>query len=105
MLDSNNNLIFAENIQTIGGTECVRQDIKTRLSMWEGEYPYNISEGVPYLDILRSGNKNLFLSVLRSEILKDDRIANVEISIERVKDGVATITARGETKQGEAFEI
>lgn len=104
-IDENNNLLFGDNLFTIDDLESVVQDIRTRLSMWEGEYPYNTSEGVPYLDILRSANKNLFDATLRQEVLKDDRIQNAEVSVSRVKSGVATIEVRGTTKEGVKFNV
>lgn len=104
-LDKDNNLLFGDNLFIIDGTESVEQDVRTRLSMWEGEYPYNTSEGVPYLDILRSANKNLFDATLRQEVLKDDRIQNAKVSVSRVKGGVATIEVRGTTKDGAKFNV
>lgn len=105
MLDSDNNLLFGDNLFTIDGIDSVRQDVITRLGMWEGEYPYNVSEGVPYLDILQSANKNLFSTTLRQEVLKDDRIQNAEVTLSRVKDGVVTIEINGTTSDGVNFNV
>lgn len=105
MVDSSNNLVFGENLFTVEGIDSVKQDIRTRLSMWQGEYPYNVEEGVPYLDILQSANKTLFEATLRQEALKDDRIQNAEITISRVEDGVVTIGVDGTTKDGVNFNV
>lgn len=105
MVDSSNNLVFGENLFTIDGIDSVKQDIRTRLSMWQGEYPYNVEEGVPYLDILQSANKSLFDATLRQEVLKDDRIQNAEVSVSRVEKGTATIEISGITKEGVKFNV
>lgn len=105
MIDEKNNLVFGDNLFTVEGIYSVRQDVKTRLRMWNGEYPYNIEEGVPYLDILQSANKSLFDATLRQEVLKDDRIQNAEVSVSRVEKGTATIEVDGITKEGVKFNV
>lgn len=104
-LDSDNNIVFGSNFFTIEGVDATRQDIKTRLGMWRGEYPYDTSEGVDYLEILQSSNRNLFKTELRSEVMKDSRITNASVEITRVSNGSITISITAETDTGDTIEL
>lgn len=86
MIDDNNNLVFGNDLFIVKGLEALKQDIRTRLGMFKGENPLNLNDGVPYVEMLKSGNRNLFKSTLRNECLKDNRLKNAEVSIESFKN-------------------
>lgn len=104
-IDENNNLEFADNLILTSGIEALKQDARNKISMWRGEYPYNINEGIDYLEILKTGNKNLFIAELRQALLSDDRILNVDITVGKVRNGKVTIELAITTKQGELVNV
>lgn len=101
-LDDNNNLAWGFDLATSGGLDAIVQDTRTRLSMLSGEYPYNIDEGVDYYGILSQNNRNALLRVIKDEILKDNRIHNVEIEFVRAQSG-AQIQITATTKDNDTF--
>lgn len=104
-IDENNNLQFADNFILAEGIEALKQDARNKISMWKGEYPYNINEGIDYLEILKTGNKNLFIAELRQALLSDDRILNVDITIGKVHHGKVTIELAITTQKGEMINV
>lgn len=85
-LDSNNNIINNSNFILISDKEALVQDIKTRLYMYKGEYPYNINEGIDYINYMRSGDEKGLLADIQRRILEDDRIRNVSFDISKDSD-------------------
>lgn len=77
-VDKNNNILYGDDFFTISGTESLSQDIKTKLSMTKGEYPYNINMGIDYLDYLRSGDKQSLLAEITETVLKDRRVSTCD---------------------------
>lgn len=104
-VDENNNLLFADNLFIAEGVEALRQDARNKISMWRGEYPYNINEGIDYLEILKTANKNLFIAELKQALLADDRILNVEIKLDKVIEGKVTIDLSITTQKGELINV
>lgn len=104
-VDSSNNLVFGDNLFTIDGLECLKQDARHKISMWAGENPYNITEGINYLEILRTANRNLFIAELRQALLKDDRILNVDVKIGKVINDKITIELMITTQKGEIIHV
>lgn len=101
-LDDKNNLTWGFDLATSGGLDAIVQDTRTRLSMLSGEYPYNIDEGVDYYGLLSQNNRNALLRVIKDEILKDNRIHNVEIEFVRAQGG-AQIQITATTKDNDTF--
>ena len=85
-LDSNNNIINNSNFILISDTDALVQDIKTRLYMYKGEYPYNINQGIDYIDYMRSGDEKGLLAGIQRRILEDDRIHNVTFDVSQDSD-------------------
>ncbi len=85
-LDSSNNIINNSNIILLSGSDALVQDIKTRLYMYKGEYPFNINQGIDYIDYMRSGDEKGLLADIQRQILKDDRIRNVSFDVSQDSD-------------------
>ncbi|TLD85815.1 hypothetical protein [Helicobacter sp. MIT 05-5294] len=99
-LDSKNNLIAFGNFVTREGINAVVQDVKTLLLMWEKEYPFNLTKGLNYYDIVNQNSNSLVKREIARRILEDKRIINIqslECSFER---GVLNIKATLETTEG-----
>ena len=76
-LDSNNNIINNSNIILISDKAALVQDIKTRLYMYKGEYPYNKNQGIDYIGYMRNNNEQGLLAAIQARILEDTRVTNV----------------------------
>lgn len=82
-LDSNNNIINNSNFIIISDKEALVQDIKTRLYMYKGEYPYNKNQGIDYINYIRSGDEKGLLAALQQRILEDERVTDVSFETEK----------------------
>ena len=78
-LDKDNNIVSAGNIATVSGTEALTQDIKTRLGMTAREYPFNVDEGIDYLEFLRQQDKRGLLEAIQERVLSDPRVSTVDL--------------------------
>lgn len=85
-LDSNNNIINNSNFILIYNKDALVQDIKTRLYMYKGEYPFNTNQGIDYIDYMRSGDEKGLLADIQKRILEDDRIRNVSFDVSQDSD-------------------
>ncbi len=103
-LDSNNNIINNSNFILVSDKEALVQDIKTRLYMYKGEYPYNINQGIDYINFMRNNDEVGLLSAIQSRILEDERVTNVtfESSKENGKLKIILKITSGDTV---SFEI
>lgn len=90
-LDSNNNIIYNRNLTLISNEEALVQDIKNRLYMYKGEYPFNINEGIDYINYVRENNETGLLNAIIKRILEDTRISNVSFEKGRTKDNLIII--------------
>ena len=98
-LDSNNNIINNSNIITVSDKDALVQDIKTMLYMYKGEYPYNTSKGIDYINYMRNNDEQGLLAAIQSRILEDTRVTNVTFETTKESNNlkiVLTITS-GET--------
>ena len=98
-LDSNNNIINNSNIITVSDKDALVQDIKTRLYMYKGEYPYNTSKGIDYIEYMRNNDEQGLLAAIQARILEDTRVTNVTFETAKESSNlkvVLTITS-GET--------
>lgn len=100
LLDSKNNIVFGENLFLCEKDEALKQDVKNKISMWLGEYPFDLRIGINYLDILRSGNRNLVVAKLREVLLKDERIDRVDIKIKNHDENILTLDIQIITREG-----
>lgn len=76
-LDSSNNIINNSNFILVSGIDALVQDIKTRLYMYKGEYPFNINQGIDYISYMRNDDETGLLAALQTRILEDERVSNV----------------------------
>ena len=77
-LDSKNNLIAFGNFVTRSGIDAIVQDIKTLLLMWQGEYPFNLTKGLNYYDIVNKNSISLVKKEIRKRVMEDKRIINIQ---------------------------
>ncbi len=76
-LDSNNNIINNSSFIMVSDKAALVQDIKTLLYMYKGEYPYNTSKGIDYIEYMRNNDETGLLAALQERILEDERVTNV----------------------------
>lgn len=98
-LDSSNNIINNSNIITVSDKDALVQDIKTMLYMYKGEYPYNTSKGIDYIEYMRNNDETGLLAAMQQRILEDTRVTNVTFETAKESNNlkiVLTITS-GET--------
>ena len=76
-LDSKNNIVHNRNFVLISDKAALIQDIKTRLYMYKGEYPYDKNKGIDYIDYLQNDDKTGLLAAMQTRILEDTRVTNV----------------------------
>lgn len=98
-LDSNNNIINNSNFIIISDKEALVQDIKTRLYMYKGEYPYNKNQGIDYISYLRNNNETGLLAALQQRVLEDERVTDVSFETEKNNGNLKIIlkTTSGDT--------
>lgn len=78
---SNNGLVVTDTIQTLSETKSLIQDVKSMLQMWKREYPFNVNEGIDYIEFFQSQDKLQLLAEIRTRIQKDPRVQTVELSV------------------------
>lgn len=103
-LDSKNNIVHNSNFILVSDKAALVQDIKTKLNMYKGEYPYNKNLGIDYISYMRNNDEQGLLAAIQSRILEDSRVSNV--TFESVKESgnlkiVLTITGGEEV----SFEL
>jgi len=42
--------LTGQDIDTVSGVEAIRQNYRQRLNLFRGEYPYDLTKGIPYHD-------------------------------------------------------
>lgn len=99
-LDSYNNIIAGDSFLTLQDSEALKQDIRTRLGMFLGEYPFNTTQGIDYIGLLQDNNRDNIKSAIISEIKKDSRVSQVNITKAEVTSGtleldIQIISTRG----------
>ena len=68
-LDRNKNIINNSNFILVSDKAALVQDIKTKLNMYKGEYPYNINKGIDYIDYISKNDEQGLLAAIQSRIL------------------------------------
>lgn len=104
-LDSHNNIIAGDSFLTLQGNEALRQDIRTRLSMFLGEYPFNTTQGVDYIGLLQDNNRDNIKNAIIAEIKKDSRVAQVTIIKAELDKGVLMLDIQITSTQGEIINV
>ena len=98
-LDSNNNIINNSSFIMVSDKAALVQDIKTLLYMYKGEYRYNTSKGIDYIEYMRNNDETGLLAAIQARILEDTRVTNVTFETDENNGNlkiVLTITS-GET--------
>lgn len=105
MLDSHNNIIAGDSFLTIQGNEALRQDVRTRLGMFLGEYPFNTTQGVDYIGLLQDNNRENIKNAIIAEIKKDSRVAQVTIIKAELDRGALMLDIQITSTQGEIINV
>lgn len=104
-LDLNNNLVFASDFILVSDLEAISQDVKTRVLMFQTEYPFNIDLGLPWYDLCISNNINDLQNAIIDRVLEDDRLSSVE-NIEFLNEnGKFKLKMDIITKSGEVINV
>lgn len=76
-LDKNNNIIFQNNFLTISDQDAIIQDVKNLLLMFQTEYPFDLTMGIPWYELSTYNNPNVIKNTIKERILEDNRIQSV----------------------------
>lgn len=87
-----NGLVVSDAFQTVSDTNSLIQDVKSMLQMWKGEYPFNINEGIDYVEFFQNQDKVMLLAEIRNRIRTDSRVRMVDLSVNGDKKLVINIT-------------
>lgn len=105
MLDSHNNIIAGDSFLTLQGAEALRQDVRTRLSMFLGEYPFNTTQGIDYIGLLQDNNRDNIKNAIIAEIKKDFRVSQVTITKAELDRGALMLDIQITSTQGEVINV
>lgn len=104
-LDNENNLIVGSDFVLKSEKEAIIQDCKTRLKMFSGEYPFNTSEGIDYIGLLRGNNREAIKKALQKELKKDNRVEYVTITRLNLTSGKMDIAFECTLYNGEIINV
>lgn len=105
MLDSHNNIIAGDSFLTLQGIEALRQDVRTRLSMFLGEYPFNTTQGIDYIGLLQDNNRDNIKNAIIAEIKKDSRVSQATITKAELDRGTLMLDIQITSTQGEVINV
>lgn len=103
-LDSHNNIIAGDSFLTLQDNEALRQDVRTRLGMFLGEYPFNTTQGIDYIGLLQDNRDNIKNAII-SEIKKDSRVAQVNITKAEITGGTLELDIQITSMRGEIINV
>lgn len=104
-LDENNNLVVGENFLTLSGIEALIQDVRTRLKMFLGEYPFDTSKGVDYVSLFQNNDKKEIQNAIIAEIKKDKRVSQAIIENLDFTNGKLTLNIKVINGEGESAYV
>ena len=104
-VDDSGNLQGGTEFKTLNGIDSLVQDIKTRLRLVQGEYHFDILQGLPYFEMFRTTTKAGFERKIIDEILKDDRVLTAEIDKSEFLQGVLNLGIIIRTKENQVIRI
>lgn len=104
-LDENNNLVVGESLLTLSGIEALMQDIRTRLKMFLGEYPFDTSKGVDYVSLFQNNDKKEIQNAIIAEIKKDKRVSQAIIENLDFTNGKLTLNIKVINGEGESAYV
>ena len=99
-LDNQNNLIFKNNFMLVENKEAIIQDIKNLLLMFETEYPFDLTMGIPYYELAKNNNSNIIKNTIKERILEDTRVESITSLEVSFKGGKLQISAELNTSEG-----
>lgn len=92
---------------TAVGSESVRQRLKIRLQLWRGEYPLDLTIGIPYRQFIgQKGALDRLRTVLRNAAATCPGIASLDtFTVTLGRDRVARVTLSARTITGEPVTL
>ena len=104
-LDENNNIIAGESFLTLSGIEALTQDVRTRLKMFLGEYPFDTSKGVDYIGLFQNNDKKEIQNAIIAEIKKDERVSQAIVEDLDFTNGKLTLNIKVINGEGESAYV
>lgn len=104
-VDDKGNLQIGSEIGLISGINSLIQDIKTRLRLVMGEFHFDITQGMPYFELLQNNNKASFERAVINEILKDDRVKTAKILTNEFQNGKLNLEVEILTNENQTIRI
>ena len=99
-----NNDIYIEkrDLAIAEGKEAIGYVAKNRVCTLQGEHQYDLSEGIPYFDVLFGGRPDidLFRFYLQKELLKVENVHAIKSLETNIESDVLSYTAELQTTEG-----
>lgn len=93
------------DLSFVNGAEAIGQDITMRLRTWLGETVYDVSAGVPYIQVIfaeRNPNLNSIQFILEQVVLKTPGVLTAQLDLNLdPKDRTLNITGTASSIDGE----
>lgn len=104
-LDKDNNLVVGSEMLTLEGNDALIQDIRNRLGMFLGEYPFDITLGVDYIGLFSANNQKEIQNAIIQEIKKDNRVSEAYIEDLKNENGRLTIGLKVISQSGDTLNV
>lgn len=98
-LDKDNNIQAGSGFLTVSDNKALEQDIKTSLSMWRGEYPFDITQGIDYLAFFRNQDRQTLLAEIAARVTSDPRVATADMDRSRSGSGLTISVKTTEARE------
>lgn len=104
-LDNNNNLEFSSNLLIVSDDEALKQDIKTLLLMFNGEYPFDITQGIKWQEEFIESDKKSIKDAITARVLEDKRVLSANVEIESYNNSQLQIKIEITKKDGSVINV
>ena len=104
-LDNENNLIVGSELIIKNGNDALVQDIKTRLKMFMGEYPFDNSIYIDYISLIASNNQKDLENAIIAEVKKDTRVLECVLESFSITNSTAKLSLTIHTQSGEVVNV
>ena len=93
------------DLSFVNGADAIGQDVTMRLRTWLGETVYDVSAGVPYLQVIfaeRNPNLNSIRLILERAILETPGMLTIDLDLNlNSQDRTLTVSGSGTSIDGE----
>lgn len=104
-LDKDNNLVVGSEILILEGNDALIQDIRNRLGMFLGEYPFDTTLGVDYIGLFSANNQKEIQNAIIQEVKKDNRVSEAYIEELKNENGRLTIGLKVISQNGDTLYV